>query len=703
MQFLWRFAKPSLSIHERSCVKKRHDQQKFDKNKCPRCPFKFQEDILKYQIHHLTTHLSLQAPFQVHCPLCRKGFLLEGQGMQAGIEKLQKSLVNHLIRVHDISGLEPAQVHTCLKCPTSVNFRNLLLFRQHVQEFHIKRHTCVEPECAGLTFFSFTTHLNKCHKDNEKYFPVTCGQDKCHQRFRTPKDLSCHMNKAHSAHEAPSKVDKSFTCDHCEQSFSRKYRLEVELHKFCHEDGYEEGTLFLFSCPYKCSTFDCFFKLQSHLHSKHDFKVDNSYYDSSCVVQIKPEVYGRKSVEFQCNVEPCTRQFWNALELENHMKHHGSFPCQLCRIVMNDAESLAWHETKHSNCSDNKNKNSISCSRCPASFPYSGRTQSVYERHFLEKHLGVAYATSICGICHSPIPNRRAEHFVSCHHIAGMDPADVQKCKECPAYFKDAHQLVRHNREIHNIRGICHICGKQFLSKYYTNHVPNHLKQVHKLQPQVACKNFQCSKKFYSKLDMDLHYCKLHQRKMECVECPTCHKVISKCGRIAHKCAHLRNIPKTEGNHVCESCGKGFIKPTNLQQHQLIHLGSEKWEFCCETCGKKCMTKSKLMEHMRTNTKEKNFQCPHCGVKYAHRHNLRIHVNSKHGDVAQDVPRHLNKTNLTSRKGIPVGKRSISSGVGRKRIRNGNESTTKGPRGRKKRKVDRPASSDYESDTSENT
>lgn len=63
----------------------------------------------------------------------------------------------------------------------------------------------------------------------------------------------------------------------------------------------------------------------------------------------------------------------------------------------------------------------------------------------------------------------------------------------------------------------------------------------------------------------------------------------------------------------------------------------ESWEFCCETCGKTCMAKEKLITHIRTHTNEKPFQCPHCSGVYAHRHNLRIHINSKHADIAQDL------------------------------------------------------------------
>lgn len=55
---------------------------------------------------------------------------------------------------------------------------------------------------------------------------------------------------------------------------------------------------------------------------------------------------------------------------------------------------------------------------------------------------------------------------------------------------------------------------------------------------------------------------------------------------------------------------------------------------------------------MRTHTKEKPFVCQICGEKYAHRHNLRNHVNSKHeGEGVQDLPRKRKMRFYVSRKG----------------------------------------------------
>lgn len=109
--------------------------------------------------------------------------------------------------------------------------------------------------------------------------------------------------------------------------------------------------------------------------------------------------------------------------------------------------------------------------------------------------------------------------------------------------------------------------------------------------------------------------------------------------------------------HVCDECGKAFKRADHLHGHKLSHAGPDNWKFCCEICGKKCSTKQKLEEHF-THSKEKPFQCSYCGEKYAHRHNLRAHVNRKHGDLTQDVARTFDKSNLTSKKAIPwrVGK-----------------------------------------------
>lgn len=109
--------------------------------------------------------------------------------------------------------------------------------------------------------------------------------------------------------------------------------------------------------------------------------------------------------------------------------------------------------------------------------------------------------------------------------------------------------------------------------------------------------------------------------------------------------------------------------------------------------NKKCLTKAKLTEHMRTHTQEKPFQCAYCGEKYAHRHNLRNHVNSKHGDIAQDIAKKVYKPNLTSRKGIPIGKRGPRVGATKRPKRPYNSNTRKV---RKRRKSS--SSSDFDED-----
>ena len=123
----------------------------------------------------------------------------------------------------------------------------------------------------------------------------------------------------------------------------------------------------------------------------------------------------------------------------------------------------------------------------------------------------------------------------------------------------------------------------------------------------------------------------------------------------AHMKVHDPNYKPPSSKHICELCGKVFKDKGKLEDHKMSHLGPESWKFACEICGKKCLTKQKLDEHQRTHTKEKPFVCQICGVAYAHRHNLRLHVNSKHGSEVEDKPRKFVKVNteyFTKRKAI---------------------------------------------------
>nr|CAD7267315.1 unnamed protein product [Timema shepardi] len=128
--------------------------------------------------------------------------------------------------------------------------------------------------------------------------------------------------------------------------------------------------------------------------------------------------------------------------------------------------------------------------------------------------------------------------------------------------------------------------------------------------------------------------------------------------------------------HKCESCGKGFITPSKLERHNLIHSGekphrceecgrcfsqvshlrghllvhsaqindklgttssatlklihgliqNQQKQFKCEECGKDFVTRSKLNRHGFRHTGQKPHKCDVCGKYFGDVGNLRQHL-----------------------------------------------------------------------------
>lgn len=343
------------------------------------------------------------------------------------------------------------------------------------------------------------------------------------------------------------------------------------------------------------------------------------------------------------------------------MKHHGDFECPLCKRNFNDAVELALHEKTHAQIKDKY----FSCTRCINTKFCMSFWEQAYLKHFLECHLHLPWQTLICQICQMGFVGKNNSHLSKlitrhnnvCHDMSKMCPENISRCTECPAYFKTSTQLQIHLEEIHTIKPgmICPECGKKFPKTRLLN-LQQHMISVHKYDQSnypFAFREPTCTRRFTVEESMELHFQRVHAatKVVSKQMCPLSKRDIlnsafkkhtSICGKPAKRL------------HVCETCGKAFPAKERLARHRLTHSTRNEWEFCCETCGKKCSTKQKLDEHTRTHTKEKPFQCSYCDEKYAHRHNLRAHVNRKHGDLTQDIARKFDKTNLSSRKGIPM-------------------------------------------------
>ena len=229
----------------------------------------------------------------------------------------------------------------------------------------------------------------------------------------------------------------------------------------------------------------------------------------------------------------------------------------------------------------------------------------------------------------------------------------------------------------------CEPCGKTFPSiRAYKRHVIN--KHEEDNTKDLKCQT--CNEKYASVKNLNKHWCrgkkvpcpicgKYYSRKKlkythmlvhsdKNIKCELCDYITSDRQRLAsHKMVH------SENKYICDICSRGFSHNTSLKTHMRTH--EEKVP--CPYCGKEytpphltfhiknkhnqdekyvcsfCFFETsnivqieahKKSEHSDQHTgnnkrksKEKNYECKLCDLKFNHRHSRRLHMNAKHGDT----------------------------------------------------------------------
>nr|XP_053771009.1 zinc finger protein 615-like [Desmodus rotundus] len=82
---------------------------------------------------------------------------------------------------------------------------------------------------------------------------------------------------------------------------------------------------------------------------------------------------------------------------------------------------------------------------------------------------------------------------------------------------------------------------------------------------------------------------------------------------------HQRILPRLK-QYECTECDKTFLKTSRLNIHQKIHL--EEKPYLCSECGKAFIKKCWLIYHQRTHTGEKPYGCSLCGKTFSTKFSL---------------------------------------------------------------------------------
>ncbi|CRK91436.1 CLUMA_CG005108, isoform A [Clunio marinus] len=203
-----------------------------------------------------------------------------------------------------------------------------------------------------------------------------------------------------------------------------------------------------------------------------------------------------------------------------------------------------------------------------------------------------------CSNCKSTFANI---DLLSAHMISRICFNDIIQCEECSETFGTKNQLYHHKQK-HKLKeinetSICDICSEEFKSRYALD---VHIESNHRRIVRQGCifRCYSCHDTFESYLDLFEH---VQQHKKE----------------------------KNENPRLCEICAKVCTNLKTYLKHKSTH-NPRKFPYVCKTCSKSFTAFFKLTQHMHIHTGIKGFKCDLCGVPYAKRDSLRLHMIKLH-------------------------------------------------------------------------
>ncbi|XP_031628848.1 zinc finger protein 555-like [Contarinia nasturtii] len=321
-----------------------------------------------------------------------------------------------------------------------------------------------------------------------------------------------------------------------------------------------------------------------------------------------------------------------------HGETSGTHECSKCKIKLFSAKGLARHELKCTKVIDGI----LECQFCKMIF----ETKTSLTRHITCIHSKVEkFRCTFCGC----VFTERSTY-------------EKHKCR------RDGTNPTKSAMNRQNTIGkfVCDNCGKTIGSKIALR---KHKIRFHSAEGTHVCA---CTKMFGTAEALAEHkaICEFRKKSRfplihrgKTFECHLCHRVIKD---IVSLRRHMRRIHfPFEKRYNCEKCGKRFVHPYELRNHnESVHLKIRK--SLCTICGKsflcdqalrihmnkhtgetpyKCQLCEKAFSnptvrdmHIRTHTEERNFKCPYegCDKRFKTPANAHKHKKKTHGYLKEE-------------------------------------------------------------------
>lgn len=278
--------------------------------------------------------------------------------------------------------------------------------------------------------------------------------------------------------------------------------------------------------------------------------------------------------------------------------------CSSCGKEFKNPATYGAHR-RNSSCSDKIR----TCQKCGKTFKHSDG----YKRHYEFCVEGKKFTCTLCGKTLQS-NNSLQRHITECVMKEEVKRGNLEfQCTLCNRFFVNYRSLYKHNYNKHRDpkEFTCEACGAKFQSLYAKQ---RHLKE--------ACKAIS---------DKVIHSCPQ----------PNCKAAYKQyCSlRAHHKRKHGCPIGASEvssAEHICDECGKGFQRATNLKRHidsQICQKKNkpikEKQRFGCEKCGRSFDRKGCLTRHLTQRKSACVIKCTYCELDFISHATLQRHLNRR--------------------------------------------------------------------------
>ncbi|KAG7271206.1 hypothetical protein CRUP_003383 [Coryphaenoides rupestris] len=571
----------------------------------------------------LARHKVSHTPFQ--CTLCEKNFVIF------------KQLSRHYKNAH-----KPSKPYKCHHCPKSRMHHKvgmLLQIRSILQR-------------KGAQCFICNKHGQTDMKEHMKdHFPdgvLTCPR--CGTLFKNMQSLRLHFKRVCfeqlQLEPGEARVGQGLLkCDECEKSY--RYKLSLDKHKRTHNQLYCEVCRRVMRDAQTLARHNV-----SHtpfsvhpLHYENAHKPSKPYNEMTTMDGAHVEANDGDSVSLLQD-PTCLAPIDSSSKdntLHNDSNDHSYFAPNDQKDFSVTSEEQDAPQSRHA--ATNKVNSSTQGRQC---FICNKHGQTDMKEHMKDHFPDGVLTCPRCGTLFKNMQSLRLHFKRVCFEQLQLEPGEARvgqgllKCDECEKSYRYKLSLDKHKRTHNQL--YCEVCRRvmrdaQTLARHKVSHTPfqctlcekhfvffkhlsRHYENAHKPSKPYKCHH--CSKE---KGGLQKHEQRAHrnQKKM-CHPCVYCGKMFSQSGMARHKLTHTGEKPLK-----CQmpDCEWRFRSASEVKSHVLRHHSAER-PFECNTCGKGFIRASALNDHIKIHSGEKEHVCLVCGKAFVKLYGMNRHMQLMH-------------------------------------------------------------------------